>query len=80
MFTVYILFGPSTQKYYVGSTLHLDIRLKEHNRGKSSLTKKGILWSLIHQIECKSRSEAIQLELKIKKIGIERFLNDQMPI
>lgn len=74
MFTVYILFSSSLQKYYVGSTQHLSIRMKEHNRGKSSITKKGIPWSLIHQIECESRSEAIQLEMKIKKRGIQRFI------
>jgi len=63
-------------KYYVGSTEHLSIRIDEHNRGKSSFTKKGIPWILIHQIECESRSVAIQLEDKIKQRGISRYLDD----
>ena len=76
MYVVYILFSDSLKKYYVGSTLHLSIRLDEHNRGKSPFTKKGIPWNLVHHIECESHSEAIQLENKIKKRGIKRFLED----
>ena len=76
MYVVYILFSPSLKKYYVGSTVHLSIRLEEHNRGKSSFTKKGIPWNLVHHIECESHSEAVQLENKIKKRGIRRFLED----
>lgn len=76
MFQVYILFSPSLQKFYVGSTEHLEIRFDEHNRGKSPFTKKGIPWRLIHQIECDSRIAAVQLENKIKKRGISRYLND----
>ncbi|MBL0008247.1 MAG: GIY-YIG nuclease family protein [Saprospiraceae bacterium] len=73
MYVVYILFSSSLNKYYVGSTLHLAIRLDEHNRGKSPFTKKGIPWNLIHHIECESQIRAVQLEYKIKKRGIRRF-------
>lgn len=76
MYVVYILFSPTLNKYYVGSTLHLSIRLEEHNRGKSPFTKKGMPWNLIHHIECESHSEAVQLENKIKKRGIGRYLVD----
>jgi putative endonuclease len=76
MFHVYILYSPSLQKYYIGSTQHLNIRLEEHNRGKSPFTKSGMPWNLIHAMECTDRSQAIQLEMKIKKRGIKRFLLD----
>lgn len=76
MYVVYILFSPTLNKYYVGSTLPLSIRLEEHNRSKSPFTKKGIPWNLVHHIECESHSEAIQLENKIKNRGIKRFLDD----
>ena len=76
MYVVYILFSPTLNKYYVGSTLHLSIRLEEHNRGKSPFTKKGMPWNLIHHIECESHNEAVQLENKIKKRGIKRYLED----
>lgn len=77
MFQVYILYSPSLKKYYVGSTMHLEIRIDEHNRGKSSFTKKGIPWKLIHHIDFINRTDAVQLEMKIKKRGIRRFLEDQ---
>jgi len=76
MYVVYILLSESINKYYVGSTIHLSIRIEEHNRGKSSFTKKGIPWTLVHHIECESHSESVQLENKIKKRGIARFLDD----
>jgi putative endonuclease len=76
MYVVYILFSPSLNKYYVGSTLHLSIRLVEHNRGKSPFTKKGMPWTIVHQIECESHSVAVQLENKIKKRCIGRYLED----
>ena len=76
MFLVYILFSSSLNKYYVGSTQHLDIRLEEHNRGKSPFTKTGIPWTLVQTISCASRTEAVQLENQIKKRGITRYLDD----
>ncbi|MDQ3016229.1 MAG: GIY-YIG nuclease family protein [Bacteroidota bacterium] len=77
MFYVCILYSPSLSKYYVGSTVHVDIRIDQHNKGQSSFTKKGIPWNLIHTIECDSRTTAVQLEIKIKKRGIQRFLDDE---
>ena len=76
MFEVYIIHSPSLNKFYVGSTMHLDVRLNQHNFGKSKFTKTGIPWSLVHHIKCDNRAEAIQLEMKIKKRGIKRFLDD----
>ena len=74
MYVVYILYSPSLNKYYVGSTIHLSMRIEEHNRGKSPFTKKGVPWNLVHHIECDSHIAAVQLENKIKKRGIRRFL------
>lgn len=76
MYVVYILFSSSLNKYYVGSTMHLSIRIDEHNRGKSPFTKKGIPWTLIHHIECDNHIASVQLENKIKKRGIGRYLDD----
>ena len=63
-------------KYYVGHTQDLDDRLKRHNAGEGKFTKAGIPWELRWKLECKTRSEAIILENKIKKRGIKRFLDD----
>ena len=73
---VYILFSESLQKYYVGSTGDVVKRLAEHNKGKSNFTSKGVPWQLITTFNLVSRSEAVNLELKIKNRGIKRYLHD----
>jgi putative endonuclease len=76
LFYIYILRSIRTQQYYVGSTKNVEHRLQEHNRGKSSSTKSGLPWKLIHIESFSTRSEAVRQELKIKARGIERFLSD----
>jgi putative endonuclease len=76
MLLVYILYSSSLQRYYVGYTDDLNRRLAQHNAGKGNYTSKGIPWIVIHQFECNSKSEAVKLEMKIKKRGIQRYLQD----
>jgi putative endonuclease len=75
-FTVYILFSKSTQKYYTGSTQDLENRLLEHNSGETKSIKHGIPWEVVWNTLLPSRAEAIQLEIKIKKRGAKRFIQD----
>ena len=76
MFYVYIIYSSSLEKYYVGSTESVEKRLERHNAGRGNFTSKGCPWILIVSIECNSRSEAMQLEQKVKKRGIKRYLQD----
>ncbi|MBN8860298.1 MAG: GIY-YIG nuclease family protein [Sphingobacteriales bacterium] len=76
MYFVYILYSSSLDKYYVGSTEDVTRRLVEHNMGKGNFSSKGIPWILIITFDFATRSEAVQLELKIKKRGIKRYLQD----
>ncbi|HEY9176802.1 MAG TPA: GIY-YIG nuclease family protein [Flavipsychrobacter sp.] len=73
---VYILYSNSIQKYYAGITDNVSKRLDEHNRGKGKYTSKGAPWQLVTTIDCTSRSAAMELEKKIKKRGIKRYLQD----
>ena len=75
-FAVYILFSEKLGRYYVGSTEDVEKRLSAHNAGLSKFTSIGIPWKRIHSIDCIDRSTAIKLELKIKKRGIKRYLQD----
>ncbi len=75
-FFVYILYSTKLEKYYVGSTHNLEDRLHRHNTGQSTFTKTGTPWNLVHNIEMVTRAEAVQLEMKIKKRGAKRFLQD----
>jgi putative endonuclease len=74
MYCTYILYSERLARYYVGSTEDLGKRLAEHNRGKGKFVQRGVPWVLVKYFERTSRSEAIRLEDKIKKRGIERFL------
>ncbi len=76
MYFVYILYSESLQKYYAGSTDNVTKRIGEHNSGKGNFTAKGVPWKLVITIEAVTRGEAVKLELKIKKRGIERYIQD----
>jgi putative endonuclease len=75
MFTVYILFSYSLNKFYVGSCSNFERRFHEHNSGQSKYTRAGMPWVLVIKFDVSSRKEAMTLERKIKKRGIQRFLD-----
>ena len=77
LYTVYILFSKTSLKYYTGQTNNLEDKLFRHNSGLSLSTKSGISWNLVYQIQFNTRSEAVQLEIKIKKRGAKRYLEDK---
>ena len=74
---IYILFSEKLNQYYTGSTLNIEKRLFEHNSGKSKHTSKGIPWVLIFSQELANRTEAVRLEVAIKKRGAARYLADK---
>ncbi len=71
---VYILNSEGYNKYYIGSTQDISERLLRHNSGKERFTKKFIPWNLVLQMEKETRSEAYQLELKLKNLNREKLL------
>ena len=70
MYYVYIL-RTSSNTLYTGQTNNLERRLKEHKE-KSSKSAKYIryfsFFDLVYFEKCKSRKEAIQREVHIKKL------------
>jgi putative endonuclease len=75
-YVVYILWSESLQQYYCGQTNDFTDRINRHNSSQSKFTSQGAPWSVIKKIEVSDRSKAMQLEKKIKKRGIRRFLDD----
>jgi putative endonuclease len=75
-YVVYILFSEKLKKYYVGQTGNIEKRLTTHNNGGKKHTSKGIPWKLVKVYKCPGRPEAIALERKIKKRGIQRYLGE----
>ena len=76
MYFTYIIYSEKIDRYYVGSTNNVLDRLRRHNAGYRKYTKKGIPWTIVKTIEFSSRPEAVRLEMKIKKRGAKRFLDD----
>lgn len=66
-YNVYILFSENLKRYYCGHTNNIEKRLDTHNSGGKKYTTRGIPWSLVKIYNCSSRSEAMQLERKIKR-------------
>ena len=76
MFSTYILFSDKLNNYYVGQTEDLIQRMVDHNAGRSKFTKSGRPWELVYHVEFQTRSEAIFLEARIKRRGINRYLKE----
>jgi len=78
---VYIIYSQKYGKTYVGSTLDLEKRLKEHNSGKSTFTSKFCPWEIIHFEKFDNLQDARKREKyyksasgrkKIKQLNIPR--------
>jgi putative endonuclease len=78
MYHVYIIYSESLGKFYTGSAEDAVVRLAEHNAGYNRSTKSGLPWNLVKTIVVDNRKEALKLELKIKKRGAKRFLDDSI--
>ena len=81
-FWVYIIQSETSGRYYCGYSSDVKRRLREHNDPEYQLSKttkrfKGP-WKLIARQMCSTQSEAMELEKKIKKRGIGRYLEVQL--
>jgi len=76
MYITYILYSQRINKFYTGQTQDIVRRLEEHNRGKTSFMATGMPWVILYSKAFKSRQEAVNLEMIIKKRGAARFLDD----
>ena len=81
MFTVYILYSTSLDKYYIGHSSNINDRLLRHNQKRSKSTKAGVPWLLVYTEEFTTKSLAYRREMEIKKkksrIYIEKLLAEK---
>jgi putative endonuclease len=77
---VYIIQSESNGKYYCGQSSNVEQRLMQHNDPDYTLSKTTKRnpgpWRLIWTCGCADLPEATQLERKIKKRGIARYLKE----
>ena len=74
MWSTYILYSEKIDRYYVGYTDDLQIRLTRHNSGWGKYTKRGIPWKLVYHETFITKSEAIARESKIKKKKSRKYI------
>ena len=52
---------------YVGWTLDIERRLKQHNAGIGARTTRGRIWSLLHSESFETREDAMSREWHLKR-------------
>ena len=67
MYFVYILFSPSKDRFYIGSSSDLTDRLKKHNTNHKGFTGGTADWHIVYSERYPNKPEAIQREREIKK-------------
>jgi putative endonuclease len=65
-YTVYVLYSRVFDKFYNGMTQDLEERLRKHNNGLVTSTKRYIPWVVFAKKQCSERSDAYKLERAIK--------------
>jgi len=74
----YILYSSTLNKYYVGSTTDMILRLADHNREKEKFTKTGCPWELVYKEEFVDLKYARERERNIKKQKSGKYIESLM--
>jgi putative endonuclease len=77
-YSVYIIYSRLLDKYYIGYTEDLELRISQHNQGhySDSYTKISDDWQLFYLINCDSKNQAIKIETHIKKMKSKIYLEN----
>jgi len=73
MYYVYILYSEKFNRYYVGQTDNVKLRLIRHNNSEVKSTKHYIPWKLFYTEAYASRSEALRREHFLKRQRNKEF-------
>ncbi|MCD4790779.1 MAG: GIY-YIG nuclease family protein [Bacteroidales bacterium] len=80
MYYCYILYSPSKDTFYVGSTrLSTEQRLERHLStyyGSMKFTSKFNDWELFHAIACQTFPQAMAIEKHIKKMKSKKYIRN----
>jgi putative endonuclease len=77
-FFVYIIYSEKLDAFYIGQTMDIDQRIREHNQVffKNSSTSKSDDWKLFFSLKCTSRKQAILIERHIKRMRSRKYYSD----
>ena len=74
MYTLYILYSESLDRYYVGYTNDVPRRISEHNRSKGKYTDAGIPWVVIYTETFNTKKSAMDREKYIKSRKSKKYI------
>jgi putative endonuclease len=74
MYYAYIIQSLKDDSLYKGHTENLELRLNQHNKGRTKYTASRSPWKLIYFEEFQSREEAIKREKYFKSAAGRRFI------
>ncbi len=80
MYKVYAIISESTGKMYIGQTVDLELRLKQHNSeaghlGQYTKQNKGP-WKLVYEEKHQTRTEALKREKQLKSFRGREFIKN----
>ena len=76
MYTLYILYSESFDRFYVGYSNDIERRLSEHNRKKGKFTDAGIPWKLFYSETFTDKKNAMTREKFIKSRKSKDFIKN----
>ena len=71
---MYILRNDLTDRYYIGSTKNLKLRIRQHERGSTRTTKVLKILNLVYAEEFSSVEDARVREKKLKSYKSKKYL------
>ncbi|MEM7379967.1 MAG: GIY-YIG nuclease family protein [Bacteroidota bacterium] len=80
MYQVYVLYSNEFDRFYVGMSGDAEVRLAEHNAGKTTSTRQFIPWKLVLVESYKTRVEARKREKYLKSAAGRRWRKKNIKI
>ena len=74
MFKVYILYSKQIDKYYVGHTENIELRVQRHNEGSTRFTSQTHDWVLVYTETYNTKGEAMKRENEIKRKKSRKYI------
>ena len=86
MHFVYVIYSPSSDRYYIGETVDVQGRLIEHrqHRYAGSFTSIADDWEIAFVLRCKDKVSALKVEAHLKKskskVYLKRLQHEEMAL
>lgn len=78
MYYVYVLKSKLDNKFYVGYTVNLKKRLRQHNDGKVTSTHNRIPLELIYYEACVNQKDALHREKYLKTAWGKKYIKNRL--